>query len=132
MKSILHLTIGHSPFDDRIYYKECTLLGRQYQTLILAYTSDGLLRDMSGKIKSPGVYDRVLVDGFSSYFNNRYARYVERKLLGFHNVLVTSVRISQNRNKDENKSFSERTVKSSRQIGNGQNTIFYYQNNTLS
>jgi len=43
---------------------------------------------MSGKIKSPGVYDRVLVDGFSSYFNNRYARYVERKLLGFHNVLV--------------------------------------------
>ena len=72
MINVLHLTIGHSPFDDRIFYKECSLLKRKYAVLILAFESDGIIKDMSGKKKNPGIYDDISVDGFSLIAGNYY------------------------------------------------------------
>jgi|SaaInlStandDraft_4_1057021.scaffolds.fasta_scaffold119554_2 hypothetical protein len=42
---ILHLTVGHVPFDDRIFYKESIALAGSHEVILLAYSRDGLLKD---------------------------------------------------------------------------------------
>jgi glycosyltransferase involved in cell wall biosynthesis len=62
--NILHLTIGHSAFDDRIFYKEATSLGSKHNILVLAYNASGALKTMGNEYRSPGVYNNVNVDSF--------------------------------------------------------------------
>ena len=62
--NILHLTIGHPPFDDRIFYKEATSIAKTHHVFVLAYSSSGLLKTMGNEARAPGIYNEVVVDSF--------------------------------------------------------------------
>ena len=75
---ILHLTVGHVPFDDRIFYKEATLGAKNFEVMVLAYSRDGLIKTMGGEKRSAGIYNKVEVDVFKGWFRNRYLARLER------------------------------------------------------
>jgi len=62
--NILHLTTGHSAFDDRIFYKEATSLANKHNILVLAYSATGVLKTMGNEQRAPGRYDSIAVDCF--------------------------------------------------------------------
>jgi glycosyltransferase involved in cell wall biosynthesis len=75
---ILHLTVGHVPFDDRIFYKESIALAGSHEVILLAYSRDGLLKTMGGDVRESGVYSNVKVDVFTGKFSGRYLARLER------------------------------------------------------
>lgn len=76
-KIIVHITDGHSAFDDRIFYKELCSLSKEYVCFELCSTEDGKsLFSMGGEKKRAGVYNGVVVLPFRRIQNNLLFRVI--------------------------------------------------------
>lgn len=84
MNTILHLTIGHCAFDDRIFFKEARSLTKIGDVILFSSSSDGFIRNMSGDKFLEGDYENVKQVAFESpesIFRGLFPITFKRKLL---------------------------------------------------
>ena len=97
---VLHLTSTHSGFDDRIFYKEASSLAKHYKVVVISAGMHGKIFDMSKNLFDEGYYNGVLELCFfpkSIFFklNNRYIRFIFRKVFLFFGYYFISKKLLQ-------------------------------------
>lgn len=90
--NIIHITNGHSSFDDRIFYKELCSLAKKYNCFELSANTDGKhLFNMSGNMLVQGVYESVKCFAFKAESRKIVIRCIRHFFPKLYNMFYSTI-----------------------------------------